>query len=173
MASDRSVVPRQTSGRDPVERAVGYLLRSTSARPQTEAELRDRLAGRDVDTDVAERAIDRLRALGGVDDAAFAHAWVRDRGHGRGFGRRRLQQELRRRRVPEPLIDDALAELAERDDLAVATDLARTRMRALPPRLQPEAIARRLQSYLQRRGYPDGLCRRVAVDVSGLAGEWD
>ena len=162
-----------STGRDPVERALAYLLRSTQARPQTEAELRGKLAARDVDDDVADQAVARLRAVGGVDDAAFAHAWVADRGQGRGYGRLRLQRELRRRQVPEPLILDALAALDDRDDLAVATDLARTRTRSLPARLQPEAVARRLQSYLQRRGYSDGLARRVAIDVSGLATEWD
>jgi regulatory protein len=156
-----------------VSDALAFILRSTRQRPQTEAELRAKLAGRGVGRDQADAALDRARQVGAVDDAAFARAWVADRGAGRGFGTARLRDELRRRLVPEPLIADALAALETRDDLAVATDLARDRSRRLPAALQPEAVARRLQAFLERRGYAPALAQRVAIDVSGLDRAWD
>ncbi len=159
--------------RDEVAAAVAFVLRSTANRPQTEAELRAKLARREVGEDVAASALQRAREIGAVDDAAFAAAWVEDRGRERGFGVGRLREELRRRLVPEPLIADALAALEDRDDLAVATDLARARLRQLPAALQPEAVARRLQAYLVRRGYGPGLAQRVAIEVSGLDHAWD
>jgi regulatory protein len=162
-----------SGGGDPVAAAFAFLLRSTQHRPQTEAELRAKLAARGVPEDVADAALDRARQVGAVDDAAFAAAWVEDRGRRRGYGVGRLREELRRRLVPEPFIEDALATLEDRDDLAVATDLARTRLRQLPGALQPEAVARRLQGHLERRGYAPGLAQRVAVEVSGLAHRWD
>jgi len=158
---------------DAVGAAVAFVLRSTQQRPQTEAEVRAKLAARDVEGDVAQAALARARALGAVDDAAFARAWVDDRGAGRGFGTARLRQELRRRLVPEPLIADALLAIEDRDDLAVAIDLARDRLPSLPATLQPEAVARRLQDYLVRRGHHPGLAQRVAIEVSGLDRAWD
>lgn len=158
---------------DELSAAVGFVLRSTGQRPQTEAEVRAKLAGRRTAEPVVEAVIQRARQLGAVDDAAFARAWVEDRGHQRGYGVTRLRQELRRRLVPEPLIQDALAQLEGRDELAVATDLARDRSRQFPASLQPEAVARRLQAFLMRRGYSPGLAQRVAVDVSGLGRVWD
>ena len=155
------------------QEAFAFLLRSTQNRPQTEAELRAKLAGRGVEADVADGALARARAAGAVDDAAFAAAWVEDRGRQRGYGVVRLREELRRRQVPEPLVIDALAALEERDDLAVATDLARQRLRQLPGSLQPEAVARRLHAWLVRRGYGPSLAQRVALDVSGLDRVWD
>jgi regulatory protein len=162
-----------TLSADPVGAAVAFVLRSTQQRPQTEAELRAKLAGRDLDAEVVDAALARARELGAIDDAAFARAWVEDRGRGRGFGTTRLRLELRRRLVPEPLIADALAAIEDRDDLAVATDLARERLPFLPAKLQPEAIARRLQAYLVRRGHSPGLAQRVAMEVSGLDRAWD
>ncbi len=159
--------------RDEVGAAFAFVLRSTEQRPQTEAELRAKLAGREVTEDVADAALARARGVGAVDDAAFARAWVEDRGKARGYGVSRLRDELRRRLVPEPLIADALAALDTRDDFAVATDLARERFARLPASLQPEAVARRLAAYLHRRGYPPGLAQRVAIDVSGLDRAWD
>lgn len=158
-----------------VDRAVAFLLRSTQHRPQTGAELTAKLAQRGVDGTVAAAALARAGELGAVDDAAFARAWVADRGHRRGYGRTRLRQELRRRRVPDSLIETALDDLADRDDLTVASDLARRRAAGFPTTLEPRAAARRLQAYLVRRGYGPGLAQAVAVRVSGLDrySDWD
>lgn len=150
-----------------------FVLRSTKARPQTTAELRGKLADRDYDDTVIDAAIERATELGAIDDAAFTRAWVADRGLVRGYSAARLRQELRRRRVPAPLIDDALAQLDDRDDLAVATELARTRAQRMPATLEPDAVARRLLGFLARRGYSEALARRVAIDVSGLDRHWD
>lgn len=167
---------RDGKGHEPereVERALAFVLRSAGARPQTEAELRAKLGTRGFDDEVAADALRRARAAGAVDDAAFARAWVEDRGRRRGFGAARVRRELERRQVPEHVAAAALAALEERDDLAVATELARERAAQLPASLQPEAVARRLQAYLVRRGHPPALAQRVAIDVSGLARAWD
>lgn len=153
--------------------AVAFVLRSTKARPQTAAELRAKLAARGYEPDVIASAIDRATQAGAIDDAAFARAWVADRGVVRGYSAARLRQELRGRQVPAALIDDALAAIEERDDLTVATELARTRAQRMPASLTPEAVARRLLGFLARRGYSEALSRRVATDVSGLDRHWD
>lgn len=156
-----------------VAAATAFVLRSARARPQTVAELRDKLASRGFTDGVIDAAIARGIDAGALDDAAFARAWVGDRGLTRGYATGRLRRELRDRSVPEPLIDDALAQLDDRDDLAVVTELARARAQRMPARLPPETVARRLIGFLARRGYPEGLARRVAVEVSGLDRAWD
>jgi regulatory protein len=156
-----------------VASALRFVLRSTRARPQTEAELRAKLRSRDHPDDVIDAAIDRATELGAIDDAAFARAWVNDRGVGRGYSALRVREELRRRSVPEGVIDEAMGVLETRDDLSVATELARSRAQRMPAALEPEAVARRLLGFLARRGYPEGLSRRVAIQVSGLDRHWD
>jgi regulatory protein len=158
---------------DAVASAVQFVLRSTKTRPQTEAELRAKLRAREHPDDVVDVAITRATALGAVDDVAFAKAWVNDRAVGRGYSALRVREELRRRAVPEPVIDSALQVLEARDDLAVATELARARAQRMPATLTPEVVARRLVGFLGRRGYPEGLARRVAMEVSGFDREWD
>lgn len=156
-----------------MDKAFAFVLRSTAHRPQTEAELAAKLAGRDFDAHVVDAALEQARAVGAVDDAAFATAWVEDRGRRRGYGLRRLRQELARRQVPDAVADEALASLETRDELAVATDLARRRAQQMPAALKPDAVARRLVAFLARRGYPEGLARRAAITASGLDREWD
>lgn len=156
-----------------VEAAVAFILRSTARRPQTEAEIDAKLSGRGYDGDIRAAALARARSVGAIDDAAFARAWVSDRGEGRGYGVPRLRQELRDRGVPVVIAEDALDALADRDAADVAMQLARKHLARLPDRLEPEAVARRLVGFLVRRGYPPGLSRSVAVAVSGLDREWD
>lgn len=162
-----------TATDDAVGKAFAFVLRSTANRPQSEAELATKLRGREFDEEVVDATLARARAVGAVDDAAFARAWVEDRGHRRGYGLRRLRQELARRGVPDDVAESALAGLEARDELAVATDLARRRAQQLPASLQPEAVARRLVGFLARRGYPEGLARRAALTASGLDRDGD
>lgn len=158
---------------DEAQRAFAFLLRSTQRRPQTEAELRDRLRAREFGPEAVEAALARARAVRAIDDAAFAQAWVADRGEGRGFGEVRLRLELQRRQVPEDLIEAALEPLRARDDYSTAVELARARAQRLPARLEPVAVSRRLAAYLGRRGYPAGLARRAAATAAGTDREWD
>lgn len=167
MSADTTAMDRE------VEQAVAFVLRSTRQAPQTSAELADKLRARNVDEDVGRAALARARELGAVDDAAFAQAWVADRGRGRGYGRLRLRRELVRRRVPEALIDEALDGLGEVDEEAVAERLAARRFATLPASLPPETAARRLAGFLSRRGYPPGLSERIAIRVTRLDESWD
>ena len=154
--------------RDPVSEALAFILRSTAARPQTEAEIVGRLRSREVPREIADAAVEKAKALGAIDDAAFARAWVEDRGGRRGYGIARLREELRRRLISEEIIDAALDQLDHRDDLTVAMELARERARRFPGSLSREAAARRLHGYLTRRGYPNALAERVAITVAGI-----
>ena len=157
---------------DAVTKALGFLLRSTANRPQTEAEMVVKLRARDYDDDVVAATLARARTIGAVDDAAFAVAWVSDRSR-RGYAPRRLREELRRRQVPDEVVDTALATLGERDELALASALARRRAQQLPASLPPETVARRLVAFLARRGYPEALARAAALAASGLDRDGD
>lgn len=162
-----------TADADATRDAVAFILASTRQRPQTRAELAGKLGGRGVPQPVADAALGTAESLGAVDDEAFARAWVRDRGHARGYGVARLRLELRRRLVPDHVAEDALRVLDDRDEYAIVTELARERARGLDPSLAPGVVARRLAAYLERRGHPPALCQRVALRVSGADREWD
>lgn len=156
-----------------VDDGVSFILKSTRQRPQTEAELRGKLAARGALPDVIDEAVSRAAALGAVDDRAFARAWVEERGGTRGYGAARLREELRRRQVPDDLVDEALAGIADRDEEAVAEHLARERVTRLPSDLPPEKVAQRISGFLQRRGHGPAVATRVARRISGLDREWD
>jgi regulatory protein len=153
--------------------AMGFLIRSTNQRPLTEGEARDKLAAREHPPEVIDAVIEQAVAGKLLDDRAFAEGWVNDRGVNRGYGRDRLRRELRKRKIPDPLIDQALVVLEDHDETAQATALARKRAQGMPATLEPPKVAQRLVGFLVRRGFPSHVAHDVARKVTAMDRDWD
>ncbi len=141
-------------------------LRLLTDRPRTRRQLADSLAARRVPAAVANTVLDRLAAVGLIDDAAFADAWVATRQRGRGLARRALREELRQRGVDRATAETALAQVDHDDEKAAACALLTRRLpslRGLPPPVQ----RRRLAGLLGRKGYSAGLAQQVIHEVLG------
>jgi len=149
--------------RDQRERAREICLQLLSVRPRTRAELATALAKRGIAADVVAEVLDRYDEVGIIDDAAFAHAWVESRHHGKGLARRALGQELRRKGVEQDVIKDALLELEPETEEATARELVERKLRTT--RGEPQAIFRKLVGMLARKGYPPGVAVRAVRDV--------
>lgn len=148
---------------DQVADAVAYVRRSTASSPQAKARVARRLRERDWPEVVVTRAMERAAAQGLVDDAAMATALVRE-GRAKGHAPRRLRHDLQRRELEAEAIEQALAELDDRDPEAVAFEIARKRAESLTG-ISAEAAFRRVVGYLARRGHPEGLARKVAREA--------
>lgn len=154
-----------------VNAALRFVLDSTQRRPQTEAEIARKLRQRDYDDATIQQALTAAKHQGMIDDAAFAAAWVEDRGRQRGFGAVRLREELAGRGVGAVDIDAALHRLDDRDDHRTAVELARARVGQLPDGLSRDALVRRLGRYLLRRGHAPDVAERAAREVADGAEE--
>ena len=110
-------------------------------------------------------AIERLTALGFLDDALFARQFARAKLAVGGLSRRRLQAELARRGVARDVADAAISEMLVEeavDEREILGQLATRKLRSLRD-LPPDVQRRRLYAFLARRGYsPDDV--RTAVD---------
>ena len=154
-------------------RGLAFVLRWTQRRPLTVAEARAKLAAKELSEEAIEAVVARARALGALDDLAFARAWVHDRGVTRGYGAGRLRQELRRRKVDDAAAEAAMSQLEDVDVVAQATDLARARAQRMPASLPPQRVAQRLVGMLVRRGFTSDIAHQVARSVTALDREWD
>ena len=142
------------------EQARTLCLRLLTARSRTRAELHGQLAKRGYPEDISASVLDRLAAVGLVDDADFAEQWVQSRRAHAGKSKRALAAELRTKGVDNDVITTALAGIdaeAERDR---AEQLVRAKLRR--ETLSDEARAtRRLVGMLARRGYSPNLACEV------------
>lgn len=147
------------------EQARALCLRLLTARARTRAELTGQLTKRGYPDDVSAQVLDRLAAVGLVDDADFAEQWVRSRRLNAGKGKRALAAELHTKGVDNELITAALADIdagaeRERAEQLVGDKLRRERLAD-----DDAKLARRLVGMLARRGYSQAM----AFDVVKVA----
>ena len=76
----------------------------------------------------------------------------------RGLGRAAIAQELKRRHIDAETIEEALAEIADDDELERATELALKRVPQLHA-VDDETAKRRLNGFLARKGYGSSVVR--------------
>ncbi|HEX9036531.1 MAG TPA: regulatory protein RecX [Ktedonobacterales bacterium] len=139
-----------------VDRAARYL----ANRPRSRTEVRRRLLrvqpGKTPPTAAAiERALERLDALGYLDDAVFASYWTEQRDRFSPRSARAIRQELRQRGVDA---ETAGASATPDDDEERAVAAGRKRLRALAS-ADPRDFALRMGGFLQRRGFGYGVTR--------------
>lgn len=146
-----------------VAKGLGFVRRSTAGAPQSERRLADKLAERGVDDATIQQIMSAARTEGLVDDEAMVVALVGER-RAKGHGVSRLRRDLLERGFPRELVEHVLAPLAEQDPEAMAFDVARARAEQLVS-LDAATAFRRTAGYVARRGYPDGLARKVAREA--------
>jgi regulatory protein len=167
--------------------------RFLEVRPRSVQEVRRRLLDAGYRPELVEGAIERLTALGYLDDATFARSWIESRDRVRPRGARALRDELRRKGVAAADIEAALAEReaaatgddadpaagavdgpraesTASDDDAAARLLAR---RGAPILREPDPRKRRAKAYglLARNGFAPDVCRSAAAAWLARAGD--
>lgn len=148
------------------QQAMEYL----AHKPRTEGEVRDRLERADYSPSVIEAAIERLHELSYLDDATYAHDYVKGRFANKKYGPHRMRRELRERGVAPALIDEALAQLESRVDFpAAAQELAEKYWHRVADEPDPRKQAKRLRGYLMRRGYASSTARAAVETVQERA----
>ncbi len=139
-------------------------LRLLESRARTRLELEQRLRRRGFEAGAIERVLDRLGAVGLVDDEAFARDLASSRVE-QGVDAPRIVVELKDRGVDPDLAARIAGESAPPTDRADrCRELAGARLAKLRG-LRPEVQYRRLAAYLTRRGYPGDIVENVVSEL--------
>ena len=147
------------------ERAIKLL----AAKPRSVAELRERLLqGKGINPEVVETVIARLQEYGYLNDERYAFGYASYKVKQRPVGRRRLERDLKLKKVESAVANEALelvyAETSEEQliDQAIAK---RLRTRGRP---KNRAEAKSLFEHLLRQGFQFEL---VSDKVRSLGGD--
>ncbi|HEV7811431.1 MAG TPA: regulatory protein RecX [Leifsonia sp.] len=170
-AVDKGSVAEKGSARDrgpaverPGKRASNVSMHQLARRGMSRWELEQVLARREIEPETAQAELDRLESVGLLDDAALAVTLVYTQHTRKGLGRSAIAQELKRRHIDPLIIEDALEEIADDDELERATELAVKRVGQLAS-YDDETAKRRLHGFLARKGY-DSSTVRQAMDAA-------
>lgn len=123
-------------------------------KPRSVAELRERLMqGKNVNNAVVDAVIARLEEYGYLNDERFAFSYASLKVKQRPVGRRRLQRDLKLKKVSNTVADEALelvyAETPEEQLIDAAIE-KRTRLRGRP---KTRIEAKKLFDHLLRQGF--------------------
>jgi regulatory protein len=149
-----------------VEAAHNAALRAVARRAHARFDLRRRLLQKQHPPAAVDQALERLAALGLLDDARFASDFAAAKSR-RGRGPARLVRDLQaqgvERQVAEQAVQSSLAEEGV-DPAETVRRLAEKRARQLAG-LPPAVLKRRLVAFLVRRGFTSGDVREVVESL--------
>lgn len=133
------------------DRAVKLL----TARPRSVAELRERLLqSGNANDSVVETVISRLREYGYLDDERFAFGYGSLKVKQRPIGRRRLERDLKLKKVEGNVADEALELIYTETPEEELIDRAIQRRVRLRGRPKSRMEAKSLFDHLLRQGFP-------------------
>lgn len=141
-----------------LKKAKDKALTLLSYKQYTSAELEKRLCEHTT-PEAASLAVERMEALGLVNDGDYAERYAR-RLAARGLGERRMRMEMRQKGLPQETVDFALSHL-ESDPAGRARELLEKKY---PLWREDEKIRRRAYAALARRGFGSDDIRRAMGD---------
>jgi len=98
------------------EELWNYALRLLGRRPYSVAELKAKLSRRSDSVSAIAETLGKLREYGMADDEKFSEAFASSRLQNDGFGRSRVLRDLRAKRVPSSIAEQALEKTFEKTE---------------------------------------------------------
>ena len=148
------------------KRAHNVSLHALSGKSHSVAEMREKLRARELPEEAIESEMAELERVGLLDDDALARDLVERYGSRERLAKRAVEQKLRARKLPQGVIEHALAELESDEEGGLAEEAARERLRKMGS-LAPAVAKRRLYAYLQRKGFSSGDISDAIAKVLG------
>lgn len=129
------------------DKLYNFALRYVAMRRRSKWEMEQYLQRKEAPPALAEIILNKLSVLGFIDDLAFAQAWVENRHLLRPTSKRKLQQELRAKCVPDDVIQSVLRDDETTDSDGLAALIQRKRRQT---KYQDDT---KLMQYLARQGF--------------------
>jgi len=145
---------------DGFEVALQAAIHFVDYRPRTESEVRTRLEKDEIQAEVIDAVLERLRSGGLLDDTRFAQSWVENRSAFRPRSRRALEVEMRRKGIGAEAIEKALTDVDQSQEENLAYLAAQKQMRKFG-QLERIEFRNKMGSFLARRGFGYDVIRLV------------
>jgi regulatory protein len=139
----------QLQAEDSYEAAYQRALKFIDYRPRTETEIRRNLAKQELNEEIIEQTVGRLKQSGLINDGGYAQSWVENRVANRHGSRRAFTYELKKRGVDAEIIAQALDSI---DDEEMAYQVALKHARRIGGG-EWKTFLQKMVRYLSQRGF--------------------
>ncbi len=145
------------------KKAISQAINLLSYRQRTEKEISDRLRRKEFGQVAIDNALDYCRENNYLNDRAFAEAFVNDKLNLSKLGVERIRYELMLKGISKDIIERVLI-LDKDDQYDLAKEVAEKKLKSYAND-DDKAKYRKLSSFLQRRGYPYEIIKKVLGDI--------
>lgn len=137
----------ELKGQAVIDKGIYRILTLISRRPRSKWEIEDYLRRKSYKPEEVEKIVDSLDGKGQINDLEFARRWVENRRLLKATSKRKLQLELRQKRVEDDIIRQVLDE-DDTDEQTVLRELIKKKRQQ--SRYKDE---QKLTAYLARQGF--------------------
>ncbi|NUM81035.1 regulatory protein RecX [bacterium] len=146
---------------DDAYKCRAYALNLLAIRPRSISELKNRLVRKEFSTQSIDQCLSELSEKGYLNDADFAHRYVRARLKQKALGESMMRMELRKKGLSNDLIEKSIQSVyGDETALTMALDVARKKM-ATYKKLEPQKVRQKLFFFLSQRGFSQNVIREV------------
>jgi len=152
-------------GQKEFSRAKETAYRLLTYRARSRKELETKLLEKQFSLDTVRDVLEELVRFGYINDEAFALQWSSSRFRSRGFGERRIRQELRQKGINPDLINSTLsAVLSQEMQFQTALMYADKKLDTLK-NTDRETRRRRVAAFLERKGFTGDIISQIVKKI--------
>ena len=155
----REIVEERT-----LEQAKNKAYQILNSAMQSEAQLRDKLIRRGFEENIIDKVIEKLKEYKMLNDEELARSIVRDRKNIKKYGKKRIINELKMKKIDKDIISSAIEELEDDEEYDNAVILAERKYRIIND-TDSRKVYQKLSRYLVYRGYDYDTVKRVIRKV--------
>lgn len=144
-------------------KVINAALNILSYRQRSIKELREKLKEKGYDSLFIEKAIDYCREQNYLNDEEFSISYIKDKQYLNKLGSKRIKYELINKGVSKDIIDEVL-QVNPEYEFNIALDLANKKLSSYKND-DRNSIYRKLGGFLQRKGYPFDIIKKVLDQV--------
>lgn len=134
------------------EKVKDKALRLISIRPRSKAELEEKLIGKKYDTKQVKKVVSSLVKEKLLDDSQFAKQWIYHRTEFGNYGKRRIELELWKKKVPEKIIKKTISKITPRQEFLRAKEIGFKKWKSLKDDSSSKKREKTI-GFLSRKGY--------------------
>jgi len=139
-------------------------LRYIGIRPRTSSQLMRYLVGKGFSEALATLIKDRCITRGYINDTDFAKQWIAERLRLKPRGAYALRMELQQKGIAKEIVEQAVKDIQNDDEIEAARKLIRSRIRRKPfPIERPEE--QKLMAMLMRKGFSQSIALQIRNEL--------
>lgn len=135
-------------------------------------DIREKLRTKELSPDETSAILERLQQEGYINDARYARAYAHDKLLYDGWGRIKIAQSLRMKRIADSLVQGALDELSEEQYLDTLRSVVRSKQRSVKGKTPYETRQKLARSVINRGFEPSLVFNEIGNSDDDAADDW-